>query len=109
MFYANGGADWVNSAGWLSNEVHCTWSGITCNRASQVTEVILPDNNLSGSMMDLSNLSSISNIILVNNNLTGPIPDNVCANTRNISLHVDDALCADASTAKGCCNAVSNK
>ena len=106
MYYANGGATWNNNDGWLSNESHCIWTGIDCDEKAHVTNIILPNNNLSGSMTDLSALSSISNIVLDVNDLTGPIPNNVCAISSSIFLQADDDLCTDPSTAAGCCDKV---
>jgi hypothetical protein len=106
MFYANGGSEWTNNASWLGNGSQCEWYGVSCSGNYSVTGVNLPDNNLSGSMTDLSALSSISNIVLDVNNLTGPIPNNVCAISSTIFLQVDDDLCTNPSTAVGCCDKV---
>ena len=103
MFYTNGGDAWNDKAGWLNNQSHCSWTGITCDSSSHVTDINLPGNNLSGSMTDLSGLSSIRTIVLDVNSLTGPIPSNVCAISNTILLTVDDNLCTDPGTAIGCC------
>jgi len=106
MFYANGGVGWNNNASWLSSGSHCDWYGVSCAANFRVTGVNLADNNLSGSMTDLSALSSINNIVLDVNNLVGPIPNSVCAISSSIFLQVDDDLCTDPSTAAGCCDKV---
>ena len=106
MFYANGGDGWTNKASWLNSGSQCDWYGVSCSANFSVTGVNLADNNLSGSMTDLSALSSISNIVLDVNDLTGPIPNNVCAISSSIFLQVDDDLCTDPSTAAGCCDKV---
>ena len=105
MYYANGGSEWTNSVSWLNNKSHCTWNGIKCNSISQVTEIMLRHNNLSGSIIDLSALTSINTIALDVNNLAGPIPNSVCA-IANIILVVDENLCDDPGTTAGCCDKV---
>ena len=106
MYYNNGGGSWTDNEFWLNNQSHCTWSGISCDLNSRVTEVNLPNNNLSGSMVDISGLSGITSIILDMNSLSGAIPNNVCAISSSIFLQVDDALCEDPGTAVGCCDKV---
>ena len=106
MYYTNGGDTWTNKYGWLGNDHQCTWYGVSCSSESNVIKLELTDNNLSGSMTDLSGLSSISTIALDVNDLTGPIPSNVCAISNSILLTVDDNLCADPGTAIGCCDKV---
>ena len=109
MFYSNGGGTWTDKANWLNNESHCTWKGISCDAKSQVTSVLLTNNNISGSIADLSDLSvlsSVNTIALDMNGITGPIPELLCGMSDDISLQVDDTLCNDPGIGEGCCDKV---
>lgn len=106
MFYANGGSSWNDSSNWLSNQSHCTWTGITCDVNSHVTSVALGGNNLTGGMTDLSGLSALDGIYLTGNAMSGAIPSPVCNKVIGGTLYLegDDGICNDVLTPPGCCN-----
>ena len=106
MFYTNGGETWSDKTNWLNDESHCTWSGITCDLSSHVTEVNLASNNLSGLMPDLSGLSSVTNMYLDFNVMEGPVSNALCNKVSEGTLYLqgDDYICNNESTPVGCCS-----
>ncbi|KAL3925428.1 MAG: hypothetical protein SGILL_000414 [Bacillariaceae sp.] len=52
LYDATGGSSWTSSTGWKSDASFCDWFGVTCGTGDdgqpQVTELNLPENNLSG-------------------------------------------------------------
>jgi uncharacterized repeat protein (TIGR01451 family) len=70
------GEKWSDSAtnNWMSTTISpCNWAGITCAN-KQVTEIVRSNQNLTGSLPDLSALTGLQVIDLDGNNLTGEIP-----------------------------------
>ena len=57
--YTNG-KQWYNSSGWNSSIEHCSWYGVTCHGNSYIKSIVLPFNNLNGSLP--SNLWKIRNL-----------------------------------------------
>jgi len=41
---------WTRTNGWVTNENLCIWEGIECNAEDRVVGIILPENELSGSL-----------------------------------------------------------
>lgn len=74
-FYTEtGGSNWKNSDGWLTDTTPCNWFGVTCDRGS-VTQLTLPDNNLSGSIPpEFGNLRKLDLVDLYHNLFDGSIP-----------------------------------
>ena len=61
-FYSGtNGPNWSNDKNWLSDDVPvCSWYGIKCNAAGEVTSIDLEDNQLDGTTpADLFDLSSL--------------------------------------------------
>ena len=48
MYYNDGGDNWVVNTSWAENENHGTWEGVTCSSTSDVSELALENNQLSG-------------------------------------------------------------
>ena len=82
--YTNG-LSWINDTDWLSNCDPCglepgndPWFGLTCNAVGQVTDINLPNNNLSGTLpTSLSGLTALESLKLRNNNVSGTINNNL--------------------------------
>ena len=68
------GDNWTNRTGWLLSDDPCGWFGVSCS-GRQVWQVVLDDNNLTGSIpAELGDLTNLATLLLGKNNLTGPIP-----------------------------------
>ena len=84
FYNATGGANWTTTT-WDTNTSHLktsgggylpNWDGLRVNTTSgRVTELVLPNNNLTGPLPPaLSSLTALEKLGLSNNNLTGPLP-----------------------------------
>ena len=72
LYNATTGASWTTT--WnLANPIN-TWHGVTVNGSGCVTDLVLNNNNLAGTLPDL-NLTSLTTLDLRNNQLTGGIPN----------------------------------
>lgn len=97
FYFDTQGYAWENNAGWLVNESPCEWFGINCEN-NAIAELILPNNNLAGSIPEeLGQLSSLVALDLSQNELNGTLPFSVAAlapNMRTCSLSDNTAdLC----------------
>ena len=71
FYNATSGANWADNTGWLTNAPLGQWYGVTTDDSGRVTELILNDNGLSGSIPAvLGNLSSLKVLNLANPRLT---------------------------------------
>lgn len=60
---------------WLSWTNECDWYGIVCDQQGLVTEISLPKNGLTGSLVsEVSFLGRVTNLNLRENELTGTLP-----------------------------------
>jgi len=89
MFYkSTGGEHWFNNDGWLDDEGHCNWFGVTCNDGL-VTEINLRNNNVTGAEAISSLiLPELTWLDLAENNLWGPVPRGVTPYLRKLR-HID--------------------
>ena len=68
------GARWRENSNWLVTQTPCNWFGIHC-AGGQVTELILEDNQLSGTLpSEIGNFSRLDRLLLSANQLGGTIP-----------------------------------
>ena len=92
--YTNG-KQWYNSSGWNSSIEHCSWYGITCHGNSYIKSIMLPFNNLNGSLP--SNLWKIRNLFSLcvpgNPSLRGRLGDFLFG---NMSLLLNLIICASS-------------
>lgn len=69
VFNSTGGTGWTNNTNWLTGPVG-TWFGVTQTGAS-ITSLILPSNNIQGSMpIELIDLNALQTINLADNQIT---------------------------------------
>ena len=73
VFYeATGGANWTNSANWLSDAPIGEWHGVTTDEEGRVTALSLEDNNLSGELpAAIGDLTHLKVLYLPGNRLAG--------------------------------------
>jgi len=77
LYQATGGDNWNDNSHWLSGYPAYTWHGITVE-SGHVTGVVLPSNNLKGSIPpEIGNLSQLVSLMLDSNRLTGEIPEEI--------------------------------
>ncbi|MFC1481593.1 FG-GAP-like repeat-containing protein [Candidatus Neomarinimicrobiota bacterium] len=88
LYDSTDGANWTTT--WtLANPVN-TWYGITVS-GNRVTQIILPSNNLSGTIpTTIGNLTGLTNLRLLNNSLAGTIPDTIGNLTNLTHLYLYD-------------------
>ena len=90
FYHSTSGPDWIRQDNWLSSDIHyCQWHGVLCNNASQVEEIQLYDNELSGPLPEaLCDLKQLKTLYLSFNSISGNlsfITDN-CSKLENIWL-----------------------
>ncbi|KAJ7382422.1 hypothetical protein OS493_035071 [Desmophyllum pertusum] len=77
IYTSTNGQQWYESSGWNSSTSHCSWYGITCHNNTYIKTIVLPYNNLDGSLP--SNLWKIRNLFSLcmpgNPSLRGRIGD----------------------------------
>ncbi|MBS0583076.1 MAG: hypothetical protein JSS42_08240 [Proteobacteria bacterium] len=78
------GKNWINNSGWNGLQgSECTWYGVTCDASeTHVLSVALPNNNLTGTLPDISGLEQLTNFSVRSNHISGEIPD--ISNMKNI-------------------------
>ena len=75
LYNAANGANWTNSANWLSDRPLGEWHGVTTDSNGRVTRLELPLNQLSGSIpSELGDLTNLAWLFLRDNQLRGSIP-----------------------------------
>lgn len=75
IYEATGGSQWTNHANWTTDAPTSEWYGVTTNQEGRVIEIVLPDNNLKGSLpADLKGLSELQRLVLNGNQLSGKFP-----------------------------------
>lgn len=74
LYNATDGDNWTDNSYWMSGFPASSWYGITV-ADGHVTGVVLPSNNLRGSIPpEMGNLSHLLSLMLDSNKLTGGIP-----------------------------------
>jgi Leucine-rich repeat (LRR) protein len=87
LYNSANGDSWTNNTNWRKpgdplqfNDpgTEYTWYGVTCNaEKTHVTNIQLVNNNLAGTIPDLSSLTWLTTLFLNNNQLTGSIPTTI--------------------------------
>ncbi len=93
LYNSTDGANWTANSGWntLTNENIETWKGVTV-QGDRVTQIILPDNNLSGTLpTELGNLTNLTQLdISGNQTITGTIPTELFKLSNLIFIDLSD-------------------
>ena len=75
LFKATGGTGWINSSNWMTAAPLDEWFGVTTDAEGRVTELLLHQNELAGSIpAELGRLENLWHLRLDGNALTGSIP-----------------------------------
>ena len=75
LYEATGGADWRRNFSWHSDVPLHEWYGVSTGRDGRVTSLVLPGNDLTGTLpVELGDLAKLRRLSLPANHLTGPIP-----------------------------------
>lgn len=82
LYSSTVGSGWTTSTGWDfsgtgPNGTECSWYGIQCDATPHVTAIDLPNNNLTGTLPDLSGLSGMIEFDVTGNGLTGSLPASI--------------------------------
>ncbi|MCC6596504.1 MAG: leucine-rich repeat domain-containing protein, partial [Rhodanobacteraceae bacterium] len=89
LYNSTNGANWLSDNNWLTGDpCEDAWEGIVCNGADQHVRFIdLSENQLSGSLPDLSALANLETVWLSDNQLSGSIPSlSALLNLENLDL-----------------------
>ena len=92
LYNSTNGSQWRYSSGWLGTVgSECGWEGVFCNDDNRVTAILLPHNNLVGSIPpDIGSLTALEGELdLSFNQLSGSIPGEIFTLTalRRLVLH----------------------
>ncbi|OZJ01860.1 hypothetical protein BZG36_05152 [Bifiguratus adelaidae] len=82
LYQPLGGSGWFNNTGWTSTDMMscCTWFGVGCDRLGAVLRLVLPNNNLVGSIPPtISAVTRLLKLDLSNNTITGTLPNGLGA------------------------------
>ena len=75
LYDATGGATWTDNTNWKTTEPLSEWHGVTTDSDGRVTELILTNNQLTGTIpAELGDLTNLLQLRLDGNQLTGTIP-----------------------------------
>ena len=89
LYNNTSGGSWTHNTNWLQTATPCSspWYGVTCGGV-HVTQLSLNNNQLSGSIPDLSSLTNLTDLLLNNNQLNGSIPTQLgsLTNLRDLQL-----------------------
>ena len=83
-----GGAEWLNSDGWIRDLHHCSWFGVSCLDGF-VSKISLQSNNLSGELSTaLASIITLKDLDLSGNLISGQLPSEITklASLQNLDL-----------------------
>ena len=89
FYHATGGPQWTGNENWLTDQPLGEWYGVRTNSQGHVAELILTNNNLTGTLPpELGTLSDLRYLDFYGNNLTGPIPPELGNLSRLLGLAI---------------------
>ncbi len=75
IYKAAGGANWTRNDNWNTDVPVALWYGVSADSDGRVTELLLEDNNLSGTIhQDIGELKRLEVLYMNDNSLTGTVP-----------------------------------
>ena len=101
FYFATQGDEWGScstgdlscSKRWLSDEHHCNWDGVSCNKAKYVTKIVMKNNGLKGPLpSEVSALSALARLSLDHNQINGTISSSIGNLDQLQILELDDNL-----------------
>ena len=93
LYDSTDGDNWWRNANWKSTAPLDDWYGISTDSSGRVTEILLEDNDLTGSIpAELGDLANLEILDLTWNDLTGSIPAELgnLSNLESLVLHLND-------------------
>ena len=97
LYRATGGANWTNSANWLSDKPLAEWYGVTADADGRVTALILPSNGLSGEIpASVGGLAYVARVDLSGNPDVCLAPDFPLASPFGREASRDVPICDDS-------------
>ena len=91
LYEATRGENWQDNTNWLSDEPLDQWYGVTTDTDGRVTELVLKNNQLTGTILsELGGLTNLQGLALDNNRLTGTIPSELGGLTDLQGLALDN-------------------
>lgn len=89
LYTSTNGTNWTNNTNWLQSDTPCSWYGISCENGTNVTNISLSYNKLSGNIpVEIENLSNLQSLNLSYNQLIGNIPTEIGNILSLRSLHL---------------------
>ena len=89
LYNATNGPNWTTSGNWLSEAPLNTWDGVSTNQDGRVSNLLLDDNGLRGSIPpEIGSLTELRYLEIYSNSLVGSIPPEMgqLANLQSLDL-----------------------
>ena len=82
FYEATGGDNWTKNTNWCTGKPVSEWYGVTATSMGEVTQLYLPNNNLTGELpVSLAQMENLKALYLYNNCLTGEVPTEILEST----------------------------
>ena len=94
LYQSTNGNSWKNNSNWLGDlSTECSWYGVVCENNAHIIKIILPENDLSGTIPnDLVNIRYLKELDLHGNHLTGILPSTIGDLTEMDSIDLSDNM-----------------
>lgn len=91
FYFSTNGEAWTQNTGWLGTAGECDWFGVTCVDGINITDLLLPNNNVNGDIPnEISTLFTAERLGLFGNGLTSTIPSGISNLTSIIVLDFEN-------------------